>query len=84
MAVWYLWKASVARRTRVVPMISNQRKSFCHLHCRYAPVSTMPAVREIMVPEPYVVAWSIPQNSLAGKVPVIGLCILNLLVTIDE
>jgi hypothetical protein len=77
-AVWYLWKASVARRTRAVPMMSNQRNSFCHLH-RYAPVSTMPAVRSrIGVPNsPYVVAWSIPQYTLAGEVLVMGLCKSN-------
>ena len=41
---------------------------------RVVPVSTIPAVVDRMVVEvPYVMDSSIPQNSLAGAVPVTGL-----------
>lgn len=43
------------------------------MYRRLVPVSTMPAVVDEMEVEPFVIPWSMPQYSEAGKVQVMGL-----------
>lgn len=44
---------------------------------RVVPVSTIPAVLDRMVVEPYLIDWLMPQYSLAGEVEVMGLSVNN-------
>lgn len=50
-------------------------KALVAMRIKVVPVSTMPAVlsRIGVFEEPYVMDWSMPQNSLAGEVVVSGL-----------
>jgi hypothetical protein len=71
---WYFVKASVARRMRVVPVmsISTTPSSFLCLAAN-APVSTIPAVVDRMVVVPYWMDSSIPQKLFEGETVVMGL-----------
>ena len=50
-------------------------KALVAMRIKVVPVSTMPAVvsRIVVFEDPYVIDWSMPQNSLAGEVVVSGL-----------
>jgi hypothetical protein len=68
----YFEKASVAIRTRVVPVMSISMTAFLEVAAN-APVSTIPAVLDRMVVVPYSTDCSIPQNLFEGETVVMGL-----------
>ena len=75
-ARWYLCRASSHIIQLLVQFIHDvfERNAPVAIRVSVVPVSTIPAVSERMfVDEPYRIDWSMPKNSDAGNVSVIGL-----------
>ena len=73
-ARWYFWNASL--QINLLRLISTNTKTLnipVARRTRVVPVSTIPAVWARIEVEPKLTDWSMPQNSFAGEVLVIGL-----------
>ena len=76
-ALWYLVNAStphVSHTARRTATETGKEDVPDAMRVSVVPVSTMPAVRDrMLVDAPYLIDWSMPTNSFAGAVEVIGL-----------
>ena len=73
-ARWYFWNASL--QTDYLRLGSSNIEKLnipVAMRTRVVPVSTIPAVWARIEVEPKLIDWSMPQNSFAGEVLVIGL-----------